>query len=167
MMSLESFTKLPTNILNASCIYKSGITLTFCIYKSGILSLLRQRRWRSHFFHFQLEVVSKPSSVLQTSNWRWTTGGSLVCSVSPSHCSRSLPASWPSCTQRIKEAETSVRTHASHAQPRIGFLYIYTRRSLCTHKEDKAFADVRKVDKIYISFKPADYKWIHSLADFR
>lgn len=33
----------------------------------------------------------------------------------------------------LKRGETSDRTHASHAQPRLRLLYIYTQRGACAH----------------------------------
>lgn len=39
----------------------------------------------------------------------------------------------PHAHKGLKRGETSDRTHASHTQPRLRFLYIYTQRGACAH----------------------------------
>ncbi len=111
---------------------------------------------------------------------RVTKGGELE-SLSPSafHPATTvgvcLPLD-PLTHKGLKRGEASDRTHASHTQPWLGFLYIYihthTEREVPArthvHIEDKLCikipADVHNMDKTYVSFKRADYKSTQNLA---
>lgn len=95
-----------------------------CFNKTSISSLM---------LDFQLESFQN-----QVLCYRQTTKGGELESLSPSlfHPATTvgvcLPLD-PLAHKGLKRGETSDRTHASHTQPWLGFLYIYTHRGACMH----------------------------------
>lgn len=98
---------------------------------------------------------------------------SLVFSVSPGYYSRSLLASWPSCTQRIKEGrdfwQNTRQPHSALARILL-FFYIYMRWRVWTRAHTgykvciKTSTDVHKTDKTYTSSERSDFKSSQNLA---